>query len=387
MDLGRVRIQLTIVYGLLSALAVGAIAWIAVDAGTDRIFDSAEREAEQQVRDLALESDYTPPNVFTVHLDEDERWSDPVGDAWVELPLFTIAENTGGGSTFGRYDYLGSTWLAYSVATSEADWLVSAVDLSAYESDASSLRWRISLAAVAFIVATTAAGWWVAGRSLRPARTAMAQQRDFIADAAHELRTPLAVIQASASHALSRPRGNEEYQQSLGEIRAATERAAGSVGELLEMARLDAGAAQPRLAPLRLDLLVEEVAAGVRVDGVEIVAEPGETLVVNADYQLLRQVVENLSRNAASRASRVELSTAQWERWGIVNIIDNGPGFAPDLLPVVFDRFRRGDSKGSSGLGMAIAKTIVEQHGGRIDATNNATCGAQVRLVLPLAPL
>ena len=115
------------------------------------------------------------------------------------------------------------------------------------------------------------------------------------------------MIQASASHALSRPRGNEEYQQSLSEIRAATERAAGSVGELLEMARLDAGAAQPRLAPLRLDLLLEEVAAGVRVDGVEIVAEPGETLVVNADYQLLRQVVENLTRNAASRASRVEL--------------------------------------------------------------------------------
>lgn len=386
MDLGRVRIQLTVVYGVLSALAVGAIAWIAISAGTDRIYDSAERDVEQEVRQLALEpGEYTPVNTFVVHIDEENRWTDTVGDAWVELPLYTIADLTGGGSTFGRYNYLGETWLAYSVSTSESEWLVSAIELSEYDDDASSLRWRIRLAAVALIIGTTAAGWWIAGRSLKPARTAMAQQRDFIADAAHELRTPLAVIQASASHALAKHRDGDEYRQSLNEIRAATERAGGSVGELLEMARLDAGSAEPRLAPLRLDLLIEEVAAGIRVEGVDIVAEPGDPLVANADYHLLRQVVDSLTRNAASRSSRVELTTGTWEGWAIVNIVDNGPGFAPDLLPVVFDRFRRGDTKGSSGLGMAIAKSIVEQHGGRVDASNNPTEGAQVRLVLPLA--
>jgi signal transduction histidine kinase len=213
----------------------------------------------------------------------------------------------------------------------------------------------------------------------------MSQQRDFIADAAHEMRTPLAIIRASASHALSRPRDNREYQQSLSEILAATERASSGVGELLELARLDAGQAQPRRAPLRLDLLVEEVAAAVRVEGVDIEAAPGEALIVDADYALMQQVVENLTRNAAARATKVNLSTERFATWAVINVVDNGPGFDPDVLPHVFDRFRRGDGRGSSGLGMAIAQGIVLAHEGRIDATNHPDGGASVRILLPVA--
>ena len=210
----------------------------------------------------------------------------------------------------------------------------------------------------------------------------MEQQRDFIADAAHELRTPLAVIRASASHVLSRPRENLEYQQSLGEILAAAERAGVGVGELLELARLDAGQARPRLAPLRLDLLVEEVAAAIRVDAVEITAQEGEALVVDADYALLHQVIETLTRNAAARSAHVRLSTAPVADRAVIEIRDDGPGFDPKVLPHVFDRFRRGDRKGSTGLGMAIAKSIVEAHGGEISAANAPEGGALVRIAL-----
>jgi len=214
----------------------------------------------------------------------------------------------------------------------------------------------------------------------------VAEQQRFAANASHELRTPLAIIKASASHALSRNRSADEYAAALHEIEHAAERATIGVGELLDLARLDAGQAQPRLAPLRLDLLAEEVAGSVRLDGVTIAAAEGEALVVQADYALLRQVVENLARNAAARATTVWLSTGRSDRWGVLLVADDGPGFDPDVLPHVFDRFRRGDGKGSSGLGMAIAKSIVEAHGGRIEAQNRPDGGAMVRIAVPLAP-
>lgn len=298
--------------------------------------------------------------------------------------MFTIADRALNQArpVFSEFEQNGS-WLAYAEpreASNEV--VVTAIDLGPFEDDRSSFRRRVLLAALVAIAATTAAAWWVAGRALQPARSAMARQRDFIADAAHELRTPLAVIRASASHTLSKEREPAAYTLALNEILAATERAGSGVGELLELARLDAGQAQPRKAPLRVDLLIEEVASSVRVDDVEISTLTAEAIVVDADYALLRQVLENLTHNAASRASEVELSVISAAGTVTMQIADNGPGFDPDILEHVFERFRRGDNRGSTGLGMAIAKSIVEAHGGSVSAANRSTGGAIVKLHL-----
>lgn len=391
MNLHRIRLQLTAMFAALAALAVGLLAWIAISTGSDQITDSAEREAENVVRELALnglwppeeiEDGTRPFNTWRVSANEERRI--PFGETWIEPPLFTIAERAleNGGPSYSDFQSNGA-WLAYAEPVDEDDdVIVTAIDLGGYEQDQRSFRFQVLLAAAAAIIATTAAAWWISGRALKPTRSAMARQRDFIADAAHELRTPLAVIRASASHALSRDREAPAYQQALAEILSATERAGSGVGELLELARLDAGQAQPRKAPLRVDLLIEEVASSVRVDDTTINAITAEAVVVDADYALLRQVVENLTHNAASRSTEVDLSVVRAGDLVTIQVADNGPGFDEDILPYVFERFRRGDTRGSTGLGMAIAKSIVEAHGGSVSAANRTTGGAIVKLHL-----
>lgn len=380
-------------YALLAALAVGLLAWIAISIGSDRIIESAEREAENVVRELAIigfdtsgadfSEDVEPFNTWRVNpVDE---WDFNYGTTWIEPPLRTMAEQAlrNSSPTFIEFEQDGPQ-LAYvePVEAEENVVVLTVVDLNPFEQDRNAFQRNVILAAVAAILATTAAAWFVAGSALRPARAAMARQRDFIADAAHELRTPLAVIRASASHSLSKERPAGEYQHALAEILTATERAGSGVGELLELARLDAGQAQPRKAPLRIDLLIEEVASSVRVDETDIVANAAEAVVVDADYALLRQVTENLTHNAASRAANVELSVMRMGDLVTLQISDDGPGFDEEILPHVFERFRRGDNRGSAGLGMAIAKSIVEAHGGSVSAANSSSGGAIVKLHL-----
>ena len=127
------------------------------------------------------------------------------------------------------------------------------------------------------------------------------------------------------------------------------------------------------------------MAASVRLDDVTITAVPGSAAVVNADYNLIRQVVDNITRNAAARSSLVTLSTALEDGSARIEVVDNGPGFDPGVLEHVFERFRRGDRSGAVGLGMAIARSIVELHGGTCEAENVESGGARVSVVLPLA--
>jgi K+-sensing histidine kinase KdpD len=90
--------------------------------------------------------------------------------------------------------------------------------------------------------------------------------------------------------------------------------------------------------------------------------------------------MENLTQNAASRATEVELSVTRAGDLVTMQISDNEPGFDEEILPHVFERFCRGDTRGSTGLGMAIAKSIVEAHGGSVSAANPTTGGAIVKL-------
>ncbi len=335
-------------------------------------------------------------------VNSDEEWDDPLNaDTTLEPPLFTWMREAGEWSSFRDYTVDEASFRAYVRPITPGRGFVTLMWTGDRDDELGSLGSRTWLLAVVLLAVSGGAGWWLAGVALRPTRRALADQQGFLADAAHEMRTPLAVILASSSQALSRPRRDDEYVRSLSEIRSAAERASAGVNELLELARFDSGQALPRLAPVRLDLLAEEVAASVRADDCEVVADPTAAVVVNADMPLLRQALDNVVRNATRRATRVELLTTRNGRDGVVTITDNGPGFDPASVHAVFDRYHRGDRKGEVGIGLSIVKAIVTAHGGAVSARNGqpmaapgdehdpasaSAPGAIVELRIPLAP-
>ncbi|QES42553.1 two-component sensor histidine kinase [Streptomyces venezuelae] len=210
--------------------------------------------------------------------------------------------------------------------------------------------------------------------------------RQFVADASHELRTPLASIRGYAE--LTR-RGREstgpDTRHALGRIESEAERMTGLVEDLLLLARLDAE--QPLsyrstdLAPLVVDAVSDARAAGPGHHWrLELPDDPGPggAAQVRADSARLHQVVVNLLANARTHTPPGTTVTARVRHEGppesprvLLEVQDDGPGIAPDLLPTVFERFARGDASrsrqaGSTGLGLALVRAIVTAHDGTV---------------------
>lgn len=395
MSLSRTRVLLALSVGLVAALATGWFVHRASDEGTKRIIERARADLHTQVASQAatITVDHPPNDQGDTWLVNTETSEVKVlGPSQLEPPLTTVAKQAagdGGGTASADFSQDGEDYVLYGQAlTGTKQVVLATAALGGAHGKADSLQLKLWLEAAGAAVAAALLTWLIAGRAIRPMRRMLEQQREFLANAAHELRTPIAVIQASASQALARPRTPEAYVQALAEIRSAAERAGTGVGEMLDLARLDAGQAVPRRAPLRVDLLLEEIAAGVGSDSTVSVL-PSDALVVDADYSLLRQAIDNVVQNAARRAPNVKLVAKAVGNEAVVEITDDGSGFAPDLLPHVFDRYVRGANRADragTGLGLAIVRSVVEAHGGRAEAANRPAGGAVIRITLPRSP-
>ena len=383
MDLRALRTRIAVLCAVLSAVVAGVLVVVSVQIGSARILEDADRDVRVlTVAGLVEGAD------DTWWVNSVEGTSTPQGAVQVEAPVWTLAGSAmANGEASLRFAQDGSEYLAH--ARRAADGVHAAVavlHLDPYLDEITALTLQITTSAVAALLVLAVVVWWCTGRLLRPVRRALDRQREFVADAAHEIRTPLAVIQGSASFALSRPRPTPAYLQSLAEVHEAARRAGDGVTELLEMARLQSGHDQLRRAPLRLDLLAEEVVSATRVEGTSVVTRPGPAAVVDGDLALLRLAVDNLVRNAARRGTHVEVSVGTAGRHAVLAVADDGPGFTPTAMATAFQRFRRGDQHGSYGLGLAIVDHIVTAHHGRCSAHNRVSGGAVVEVHLPLHP-
>ncbi len=221
------------------------------------------------------------------------------------------------------------------------------------------------------------------------------QQRAFLADAAHELRTPLAVVSLQAQRARQAV-SHSERREALDALKAGVDRATRLVTQLLALARSEGGDSPAQnLAPVDLEHLLKTVLAELHPLAAQRQLDLGLTesvaCVVNGDSQSLRSLIVNLLDNAiryTPTAGRIDVVLGVDGTQATLRISDTGPGIPQVLRQQVFERFMRGGmgDSGGTGLGLAIARQVAERHGGTI-ALEDAAAGAglSVRVVLPVA--
>lgn len=220
-----------------------------------------------------------------------------------------------------------------------------------------------------------------------------ATQRRFLADVSHELRTPLTVIKGEVG--LMRLT-NELDEESLRSIEKEVDRLSRLVGDLLLLAQAESGQLPLELKPVELDTILLEVIQQMQVlasGKVNLRLEEIDQVMVNGDRDRLKQVILNLVSNAVNytpAGGEVRLWLSKIEQRACLKVEDTGPGIPPEDLPYIFDRFYRGDpsrkrtESSGFGLGLSIAKWIVDRHGGQIEVESQVGKGTRFTVWLPL---
>lgn len=214
------------------------------------------------------------------------------------------------------------------------------------------------------------------------------RQERFVADAAHELRTPLATLRLRLETALDRPDPAAD-EQLLPDLLGETLRLGSLVDELLLLARSDAGRLAVQVEPVDLDEVVTAVVASTQDREVAVREAEVQPVQVLGEPALLEQVVRNLVENAARHAtSQVDVSLIADAANAVITVDDDGPGIPAEARREVFERFvrlddARGRDQGGVGLGLAIVDEIVKLHSGSVQATESPAAGARLRVRLP----
>jgi signal transduction histidine kinase len=218
-------------------------------------------------------------------------------------------------------------------------------------------------------------------------RTLMEGQRRLLHDVSHELRSPLARLQAAIGLAHQQP---DKIGASLERIERESVRMDRLVGELLTLSRLEAATALPTQEAVDLVEMVDQIADDARFEaGARIDVDAPVPVTVNGAPDLLWSAVENIVRNAVKHGAGGPVEVALHPEHGLVHIevMDRGPGILDEHLGDIFEPFFRSNPAQNNvdghGLGLAIAKRVVETHGGRITAANRDGGGLRVTITLP----
>lgn len=260
----------------------------------------------------------------------------------------------------------------------------------------------ILMTAVSAFIATILVGiggWIVARKSTEPVEQALIYMRRFMADAAHELRTPISVVRSRAEISLQRSRSADEYAEALKGIESEAARVGRIVEDLLMLARADAGERPIERARVFLDDVTLDAAEAARAlaarKSVRVDVDEFEEAPVLGDAMLLRQLAMILLDNAIKFSppnATVHVAVHHRDAEATLVVADEGSGIPPEQLPRVFERFYRGDTartraeQGGSegtGLGLSIARWIVDEHKATIHLESRVGEGTRAIVTFP----
>jgi signal transduction histidine kinase len=261
------------------------------------------------------------------------------------------------------------------------------------------LLWGMGMGGMMTLGFVAMGGLWLTQNAIAPIEKSFKQLQQFTADASHELRGPLSVIQASVEVMRNHPeRIHPKDAKKLASIASATTQMSHLAQDLLFLARTEADVATPagEWKPISLNLVLQNL-----VELFESFAQEKEITFkyhslaiasVMGDEAQLTRLISNLLENAFQYTlpeGRVVLTLAKHSRFALVNVQDTGIGIEREQLAFVFDRFWRADKArshrvGGTGLGLAIAQTIAHRHGGKISVSSQVGVGSCFQVRLPL---
>ena len=307
----------------------------------------------------------------------------------------TIASALESGQTTGRDE---ANHIIWRMNSSKFGWRIAIADTTSVDAEISSQLVRSLELGAGGIVAIVLIALLLSRWALKPVERAWEQQRQFVADASHELKTPLAVILANTQILKSDESIiPEESRRWIEGASDEAERMRGLVEELLELARTEDGASSARAyAPVDLSSLVEGDAlqfdAVAYERGCEIETNVIDGISVLGDQEQLERLLKTLIDNTckyAARGTTVKVTLEKNGSHALFVATNQGEPIPEEDMPHVFDRFWRSDkararSTGGYGLGLAIAKGIAESHGGKIWATSDDVRGTSFWVKLPI---
>lgn len=416
----RLRKKFILTNMLLVALVLITVFGVLVGYNYQRLV----RQSEEAMRTALKWSDDAPPPVFQFGASHEEEMEEQGEERrFTMVPVFVVLLDEDGGPaqvTGGNNVEVSDQVVAQAVAAAtEESGAISGLnprylqdtDRGGVENSRSAfadMGWETDslwpLIRSSLLVGALALGGFfvislmLSGLALKPAEEAWEQQRRFVADASHERKTPLTVILTNTGILLAHSGDTIAQQQKWVEyIRDEAQRMRALVEDLLFLAKSDAGKeTSPVTAPVDVSELTwsallpfEPVAFE---QGVEMESEIADQLTVQGNADQLRRLVAILLDNAvkyAGNGGRVKLVLSRPERGGVCLTVHNtGPAIPPEHLPHLFERFYRADdsrarTSGGYGLGLAIAKRIVDGHGGSITVSSREDASTDFTVRLP----
>ena len=447
-----IRFRLTASYTAVLALTfalIGVAIWIALERSIE---NTADRDLHARLADVRRYVDTFSPDDL-LHLEEEFReetllsqsvaniricdreghwlFRTPSADRWPQPTLGATAIHT-------ETIHVGNDRVRLLTAPVKVGTVQIGLNIDEFEEVKNGFLWTISLGSPLLLLVAAVGGYWMSGRALRPVdqisraaaqisaqdltarlpssgvgdeldrlsnvlnemlrrlQAAFHRITEFTADASHELRTPVAVIQTTAELMQTRPRTLEEHVAAWRNVRAETERTGLLISDLLLLARSDAGKNEFEFRPTDLAEIARTAADEMRVmtdaKGLRLTIDAPNPCPITGDADALRRAICILLDNAIKftpAPGHVQIAVSCGSN-ATLKVADTGIGIAPEDVPRIFERFYRvskdrSRKTGGAGLGLSIAQWIVTRHGGEIQMQSTVGQGSVFSIVLPSA--